>query len=277
MLLVNFSRRQGWGDFRSAFFSHMHPTRTARKSLRGSPLAQRDHPSLSTLPPEILEKIFRSACTDGGRTGCSLSLVSKTVRAVSMAARYHSISLLAGSPGKLRGFLECFENARSAARSVEGSATPRIRHLCLALSPATPTALSYQPGGKVLDLHRWLDTSSAAQYWDKAWTSYSKHAVNDYHAAIQTLFRMVSGDVQSMCLFGSNEWWEDDLTGMPPIACSGFPMLTELAISGEKPRLTLLPERTHALDTLYPGSGAIAYRGGRTPKCGLPAVDRPDT
>jgi hypothetical protein len=45
------------------------------------------------LPTEILEPIFRSACTDDGSTGCALSGVSRHVRAVSAPVRYNSVAL----------------------------------------------------------------------------------------------------------------------------------------------------------------------------------------
>jgi hypothetical protein len=45
------------------------------------------------LPVEILEPIFRSACTDDGSTGCALSSVSRYVRAASAPVRYQSVAL----------------------------------------------------------------------------------------------------------------------------------------------------------------------------------------
>lgn len=48
---------------------------------------------LEDLPSEILLKIFLEACTDGGRAGRSLSLVSKHIRAATMPAKYHSIAI----------------------------------------------------------------------------------------------------------------------------------------------------------------------------------------
>ena len=44
-------------------------------------------------PPEILYKIFALACTDGGYTGSSLSLVSRHIHATSFPVRYHTVSL----------------------------------------------------------------------------------------------------------------------------------------------------------------------------------------
>ncbi|RDX55922.1 hypothetical protein OH76DRAFT_1337593, partial [Lentinus brumalis] len=47
--------------------------------------------TLGHLPTEVLEQIFLQACTDGGYTGCSLSAVSRRIRAVSHTVRFHSI------------------------------------------------------------------------------------------------------------------------------------------------------------------------------------------
>ena len=151
----------------------------------------------------------------------------------------------------MRSFIDCFERARSAASTVEGSATPKIHHLCLALFPTFPICLSCRPGEKVLELRGWLDTTSAVQYGDDGWTRYGQRALNEYYAVIQTLFGTVSGDLHSMWLFGRTEW-RDDLT-MPAISCSGFPMLTELSISGDEPRFSLLTQHSHPLDTPFLG------------------------
>ncbi|KAH9894780.1 hypothetical protein C8Q73DRAFT_470578 [Cubamyces lactineus] len=47
---------------------------------------------LDTLPAEILQRIFALSCTDGGHTGIALSLIFKSICAVSRIARYRSIA-----------------------------------------------------------------------------------------------------------------------------------------------------------------------------------------
>jgi hypothetical protein len=44
------------------------------------------------LPPEIWQHIARFACTDGGYTGCVLSLVSREMRAITNPSRYHTLA-----------------------------------------------------------------------------------------------------------------------------------------------------------------------------------------
>ncbi|KAJ6537751.1 hypothetical protein B0H19DRAFT_1180807 [Mycena capillaripes] len=48
---------------------------------------------MERLPPELLLTIFAFACTDGGPTGCALSLVSRHVHNVSAPAKLRSVAL----------------------------------------------------------------------------------------------------------------------------------------------------------------------------------------
>ncbi|KAI0633280.1 hypothetical protein C8Q77DRAFT_776579 [Trametes polyzona] len=79
---------------------------------------------MERLPLEISQRIFELACTDGGYTGQSLGLASKTFRAISRTARFHSV-LLAASPHRLRAFLALYERECDPALGDK----PRIRHL----------------------------------------------------------------------------------------------------------------------------------------------------
>ncbi|TFK92854.1 hypothetical protein K466DRAFT_187605 [Polyporus arcularius HHB13444] len=85
------------------------------------------------LAVELLEHIFTMACTDGGFTGCSLSLVSKHVRAASQTARFHSIALASGSPPQVAQFTACLTTARAESTGT----TPRVRHLFLVSAKRT--------------------------------------------------------------------------------------------------------------------------------------------
>lgn len=60
-------------------------------------------------PVELLIKIARFACTDGGYTGCSLSLVSHHIRDATKPARYLSVALT--SPDRVRSFGSVVERA----------------------------------------------------------------------------------------------------------------------------------------------------------------------
>jgi hypothetical protein len=66
---------------------------TSKPELR-PPTAETLPPkSLEHLPNELLEDIFSEACTDGGRAGCALSLVSWRMHNVGAPFRYRSIAL----------------------------------------------------------------------------------------------------------------------------------------------------------------------------------------
>ncbi|KAM5534452.1 hypothetical protein V8D89_011919 [Ganoderma adspersum] len=84
---------------------------------------------MESLAVELLERIFFFACTDGGYTGCSLSLVSKHIREASRAARFHSVSLVESSVCQLTEFSACFRAERT--RALAQGVTLRVRHLCI--------------------------------------------------------------------------------------------------------------------------------------------------
>ena len=52
---------------------------------------------MDRFPVELLRDIATYACTDGGRTGCSLALVSRHVHDATSCARYQSVSLIGRS------------------------------------------------------------------------------------------------------------------------------------------------------------------------------------
>lgn len=82
---------------------------------------------MDTLPLETLQHIFELACTDGGRTGNSLSLVSKGIRAAARTTRFHSIALIA-SPRRLQSFIDLYRRECDPARGDR----PRIQHMHVA-------------------------------------------------------------------------------------------------------------------------------------------------
>ncbi|KAL1945755.1 hypothetical protein VTO73DRAFT_1757 [Trametes versicolor] len=79
---------------------------------------------MDTLPTETLQRIFEFACTDGGYTGHSLSLVSQAIREIARTTRFHSVAL-AASPRRLQAFVRLYERECDPARGYK----PRIQHL----------------------------------------------------------------------------------------------------------------------------------------------------
>lgn len=106
------------------------PTRIMPHSLSSSPIED--------LPLETLQRIFELACTDGGYTGNSLSLVSKGIRAAARTTRFHSISLIA-SPHGLQLFVALYERECDPGRGDK----PRIQHLHVAFPSIPPECRSY--------------------------------------------------------------------------------------------------------------------------------------
>ena len=73
-------------------------------------------PRMDQLPVEILHEIFGYACTDGSRTACSLSLVSRRIHAASRATLFPSVLLIDGSLETLTKFLNRFQGDGASAR-----------------------------------------------------------------------------------------------------------------------------------------------------------------
>ncbi|KAL1945758.1 hypothetical protein VTO73DRAFT_1760 [Trametes versicolor] len=82
---------------------------------------------MDVLPLETLQQIFELACTDGGITGCTLSLVSKGIRSAARTTRFHSISLVVTSQ-RLQSFVDLYKRECEPAQDDK----PRIRHLHVA-------------------------------------------------------------------------------------------------------------------------------------------------
>ena len=77
---------------------------------------------------ELWQEIFTQACTDGGRTGCSLSLVSHRVREISTICRYNTIAVVG------------IRNIHTLSDVLKASTSkPVILHLFIAYSSAQPS------------------------------------------------------------------------------------------------------------------------------------------
>ena len=200
--LLNHRRSRGFKRLRTSFLDDVlgaatHPLQQFRRCVSSSPRT-----SLHHLPPELLHEIFLNACTDGGRTGCSLALVSKATRALSSAARFNSVALMSGSNWKVRRFLKVFDEARHAANQEPGVAEPRIKHLCLLASAVEQSSwrLSKKRSGNYLSLEALSRIEN---------TLSEKHRV-----AIEAVLNRVMGDLETLCLIRSEV---DYLDGDKPL------------------------------------------------------------
>lgn len=189
---------------------------------------------LEALPIELLEVIFQFACTDGGCTGCNLALVCKFIRTASRASRFHSVSILAGLSVQLKRFLHALNREQAEARA-EGAPVPRVRHLCILLTPTLTTAMGIEP----TDLDdairgHWLTLSDHLSPEDRA--AYDARRFKEYHAAFVPLFAAVYTDLETLCLL---QYAARHFPAIPPIPCpGGFPRLRELTINENVPPFT---------------------------------------
>ncbi|KAI0656592.1 hypothetical protein C8Q70DRAFT_324855 [Cubamyces menziesii] len=87
---------------------------------------------MDILPLETLQRIFTLACTDGGHTGNSLALTSKSIRDASRTVRFYTVSLIV-NPRRLGLFLALYERECEVA----GQGKPRVRHF-YAMFPCIP-------------------------------------------------------------------------------------------------------------------------------------------
>jgi hypothetical protein len=112
------------------------------------------------LPPELWDKIVQLACTDGGKTGCALSLVSRRVRELSHLFRLQSIALL--KPIQMQQFHEQLKNRSKNERCVWYMFIDRNSHDTTWPADVWVEVLSMiAPGVRALSItHRYSDTGT---------------------------------------------------------------------------------------------------------------------
>ncbi|KAI0371679.1 hypothetical protein BV20DRAFT_941472 [Pilatotrama ljubarskyi] len=176
---------------------------------------------MDKLAVELLTLISLYACTDGGYTGCSLSLVSKRIREASRPVRFYSISLVT-SPAQVEQFMDCLQKER--ARSPE--MLPRVRHLILSLFgrglEMTPsTNASRQPASRAEFL---ASLNRRTQHWRSAQDNLDEQ----YARTVPRLIRSVAPDLYTFALIQA-QWRSSSI-----VRCS-FPLLRELTLCGGDP------------------------------------------
>ncbi|KAI0334674.1 hypothetical protein GY45DRAFT_1431532 [Cubamyces sp. BRFM 1775] len=178
--------------------------------------------TLETLPFELLEHIFCLACADGGRTACSLSLVSKHIRAISRSTRFHSVSLRRGVISQLDRFAAAYERACEEA-AVQHAPRPCVRHLAVVM---------------VVDIEEYPDKQRRAVVWvpPGSTTYHATYALaRAYHEELARLFQRVNtADLQSLMLLGCDPTAHsiEHCAMCRPIECPyGFSELRELTMT----------------------------------------------
>ncbi|KAH9848924.1 hypothetical protein C2E23DRAFT_738508 [Lenzites betulinus] len=190
---------------------------------------------MEKLAVELLTLIFFYACTDGGQTGCSLSLVSRRIRDASRPARFYSVSLMT-SPTQIQHFLDCLQTERARSREM----MPRVRHLCLSLfgqglntsgssiqaGPSTSfTATASPPAAAPTSRAEFLASLNRRT---RQWRSAQDNLDEQYGRVIPTLIRTIAPDVHTLA-FLQAQWRSTSV-----VRCT-FPRLRELTLVGGDP------------------------------------------
>ncbi|KAI0644629.1 hypothetical protein C8Q79DRAFT_785380 [Trametes meyenii] len=113
-----------------------------------------------TLPADVWHNILNFACTDGGYTSRALARVSKTIRALSAAHRFHSVRL--SKLSTIKKFLAVYEAALAvAAAASDGSDPPRVRHLLLRFLPHETDVTLLEGPFHFRDFYSWTQAKDA--------------------------------------------------------------------------------------------------------------------
>ena len=196
---------------------------------------------MDSLPVELIARIAFFACTDGGFTGASLSIVSKRIRDATHYARFLSIFL--SSPEHFAEFLNTYLAQRYRIPDV----IPQVRHLFLSLLP-----IEGEPIYRFPPLHPPLFLREYDRYLHRLGT-----LGEEYGATVCALVQTLAPTLESFT-FVRGEW-----NHVPQLHCA-FPRLRELTLVDGAPeflriadvpqgRVPLFPalERLHTVECFY--------------------------
>ena len=177
-----------------------------------SPISQRSN----RLPLEIWQHIFLLACTDGGRTGYALTLVSKFFHYGSQLVRFHSLAFT--SLRQVEGFL-----AFAGRAPTTQAKKPKVHHLLLSFSGSSSREASpefgraddiYGANPPIADV--WFRARQACEQekatWDKR-----------FAIVLSALFDLVGPHLETLALLQS------DAFALPPLRYR-LPHLRELTL-----------------------------------------------
>ena len=180
---------------------------------------------------EVVERIISYACTDGGYTGRSLSLVSRCIHQVASPVRFHSVAL--NGFRHIESFLACLEKQRSESHAP-------VHHLFLS------TWADGEEVVRVRDGHqpRWngLRCYQSAAFEDSpqwaGWMTLQEAMDRKLSHLLPRLLQMVAPDLCTLSIVHS---WEFGAIQLPRT----FPLLRDLTFSGPPPHFpgwTTLPD-----------------------------------
>ncbi|RPD67358.1 hypothetical protein L226DRAFT_608556 [Lentinus tigrinus ALCF2SS1-7] len=185
---------------------------------------------MDNLAPEILHEIFRLACTDGGFTGCSLSLVSKHVKLASRSARFHSVAI-SGTSRQLADFLSLLTKEQATA-GADGY-TPVVKHLFF----SAVRSREIKEDRRVVSKSLLWENDRSEDRVEKTAIGASR---GTYLQDVDTLFRLLAQGLETLSFIHCHGW--ATLTRLSGIECpGGFPVLRELTIVGNHPFVGAVP------------------------------------
>jgi hypothetical protein len=179
--------------------------------------------SLGDLPDELLEIILREACTDGGRAGCTLSLVSRRIHNIGAPFRYRSIAL--SGDAQMRAFRELVGVLQARERPV-----PPVEALFLQRVWNTAGCRWRGPA------KTWFDTTGIAlegqsRSGQRAGTTRMPEAdgfeTNDHMLPIGSLLSVLAPTLRSLALIINCPRW----VNLVPVTLSSLTELTCLFVS----------------------------------------------
>lgn len=175
------------------------------------------------LAVELLERIFSYACSDGGYTGRSLSLVSRLVREVVRPIRFRSVAL-AGCT-QMQSFLVCLEKGRLRTRSL-----PAVYHLFLSTWADGEEVVMVRNGraSQRSHLHCYQPATFAVTSQWCAWMTLQEALDKKFSQLLPRLLQMVAPDLRTLSIVHS---WEFGAIQLP----STFPSLRDLTFYGPPP------------------------------------------
>ncbi|KAF7965427.1 hypothetical protein HWV62_43652 [Athelia sp. TMB] len=185
------------------------------------------------VPVELWEEILSYTCVDGGRTSCSLSLVSRTFHAASQRSRYYSVALW-GLPAVLR-FAEVIEKRQDKdIRLYHLYATDQYPYTYS--KPLLPIKEPHAISALIKKITKGGDAIQAAAHKDPVLTALehdpSLSVEELMHIALLTILRAVAHTLRTLSIAVD---YRDSCPEIPAL-----PSLTELTLnysSGEQPRL----------------------------------------
>ncbi|KAI0780290.1 hypothetical protein C8Q74DRAFT_755798 [Fomes fomentarius] len=170
---------------------------------------------MDRLPIEVLEHIFQFACSDGGYTGCSLSLTSKAVHAVAQSARFHSVALVMEIE-RINSFVALYK--RQCVLAID--AKPRITHLHLSLLPRVVATIPGKP-----DSYSDSDSDDMPELVNVSESEDDEDAILLYCEPLRALFQLIADDLHTLVLPPLNGGGD---TAWAPLFARPFLSLREL-------------------------------------------------